>query len=229
MKRIPFTLIELLIVIVIIAILISLLMPSLTRAKRTAKRVACLSNLGQQSKALFQGIKDNNNRFPDTNKGDALEYISVQGTNNNKLNVNSPRILNKHMSIPESGVYAKDKDYNVIKCPNKSYFYYRNGSSYRPNISGWYGNGMLEQYNSNGGENKGISVASVISPSLMISFAEEDVWWFSQFTWFNHSHNRNHDLKYPKFTTAFVDGHVAFIEFYEGRASAENYTFRNTD
>ena len=62
--RSAFTLVELLVVIGIIALLISILLPALSRAKQTANRVKCLSNLRQLGMGFQLYALSNKGRFP---------------------------------------------------------------------------------------------------------------------------------------------------------------------
>ncbi len=63
-KKVSFTLIELLVVVAIIAVLVAILLPALSRARESARRVVCGSNLKQIGVAVNFYAADHNDKLP---------------------------------------------------------------------------------------------------------------------------------------------------------------------
>ena len=74
-----FTLVELMVVIGIIMVLASLLLPTFTKARESANRTVCASNLKQLSMALAIYAEENRGRYPpcDDNENVTATYTKI--------------------------------------------------------------------------------------------------------------------------------------------------------
>src|SRR5882724_11489909 len=63
-RKLAFTLVEVMVVVAIIGVLIALLLPALTRTKETGRSAVCLNNLHQIGIGLQLYVQDNQNHLP---------------------------------------------------------------------------------------------------------------------------------------------------------------------
>jgi len=117
-RRIGFTLIELLVVVAIISILVGIMLPSVTKARQSAIKTACKSNLRQIGLAIRMYRDSSGDRFP------AARYMP-------------PPFLSTDPNPPFTEVIADEvgKDQRVFRCPgDRGAVYDLCGSSYTYNI-----------------------------------------------------------------------------------------------
>ena len=123
--RIPnrrgFTLIELLVVIAIIAILAAILFPVFARARESARRTVCVSNVKQLGTAWMMYVQDYDESFPPTNSPANSNWgASTTFTGKFPCKPCRPHLKTNDAIIYDPTVFALPyvKNLDMFKCPS---------------------------------------------------------------------------------------------------------------
>ena len=217
-----FTLIELLVVIAIISILAAILFPVFARARESARRASCLSNLKQIGLAIIQYTQDYDERYPaalDGPMGGPYKTQTKAGWPGAKFRINGSSHLVSWMDM----IFPYVKSTQIFVCPSQPDSHtltggYLDASSYGYSgaISGYDNDHYGKGWNS---RNLGNSLADIQRPSEvgMVFYAlsqynnQNSAYRFAQASVIS-GNNPNYSPHFQGTNFCFADGHVKWIK-----------------
>lgn len=112
-----FTLIELLVVIAVISILAALLFPVFSRARESARRVGCISNLRQLGQAFLMYTQDYDESLPNASDGPAGAGRTGAWVYFNTFPANDTSLNNHSFNVKQGSLISYVKNDQIFICP----------------------------------------------------------------------------------------------------------------
>ncbi len=121
--RLGFTLVELLVVISILAVLMAMLLPAISEARANARQVVCMSQVRQQSVAMFNYVADQRDTaFPLTGENSAAWMIRLAPylgwSGEWQVDESTGNTINGALGDRADSAHAVDKEISIFRCPN---------------------------------------------------------------------------------------------------------------
>jgi prepilin-type N-terminal cleavage/methylation domain-containing protein len=120
MRRLGFTLIELLVVIAVISILAALLFPVFSRARESARRTSCLSNVRQLGQAFLMYAGDHDETLPNAADGFEGEGRTGGWIYFRHFPANDTQAMRGSFDAAQGDLYPYVKGPQVYICPSDS-------------------------------------------------------------------------------------------------------------